>query len=201
MMALGDFTVELGKPLGIILEECDEGGVYVKEMDKNGAAAKSKTIVPGDVLLKVEDNDVSKSDFDSVMELLIEAPPQFKLTVGDGLGTMDMPKNVVKTLQTTEDAYFVDAVVREAVRRIRRDGRLGNLVKVEVIIGAGVQNEGKRGLARFFAIFSTDGFTTYSCNVSATGIRQDDGSVRIVYLSCAKDEGLGQTYDLIREVV
>ena len=58
---------------------------------------------------------------------------------------------------------------------------------------------------------TTDGgLSTYSCNVSATGVREhieDDGNdnkknnnqIRIVSLSCAKDEGLGQTYDLIYE--
>ena len=88
---------------------------------------------------------------------------------------------------------------------------------MEIIIGAGVTNEGesnkkkiKRVMVRFFAIFSTDGVSTYSCNVSATGIvksgsgddEDDDdtaeySTIEIVSLSCAKDEGLGRTFDLI----
>jgi len=71
------------------------------------------------------------------------------------------------------------------------------LIDVEVVIGAGVQDSGTKGMARFFAIFSTDSVSTYSCNVSATGIKSENGDIKIVYLSCAKDEGLGQTYDLI----
>lgn len=86
-----------------------------------------------------------------------------------------------------------------AVREIRRNGRLGDVIQVEVVIGAGSRENGQRGMARFFAIFSTDGVSTYSCNVAASGIRQEDGSIKIVSLSCAKDEGLGQTHDLIRE--
>ena len=67
-----------------------------------------------------------------------------------------------------------------------------------MIIGAGVQEEGKLGQTRFFAIFSTDGVSSYSCNVSATGRRKDDGTtIEIVSLSAAKDEGLGQTYQFI----
>jgi hypothetical protein len=157
-------------------------------------------------VLQVDDTDVSDADFDSVMQLLVAAPSTLRLTLGDGLGIMNMPKNVVKTcLKSKEDAFFVDAVVREAVREIRRSGRLGDLLKVEVIIGAGIQEEGNRALVRFFAIFSTDGVSTYSCNVSATGVRQpqedEDSNIKIVSLSCAKDEGLGRTYDLIRENV
>jgi hypothetical protein len=199
-MALGDFTVELNKPLGIILQECDNAsGVQVKELVEGGAAASNSNIVPGDVLLQVNDNDVSALDFDSVMDQLIsldESSPA-RLTIGDGLGQLDMPKNVVKLLKTTEDAFFIDAVVRQAVREMRKQNQLGDLLKVEVIIGAGVSEEGKRGQARFFAIFSTGGATSYSCNVSATGLRQEDGSIDIVSLSAAKDEGLGQTFDFI----
>ena len=210
-MALGDFTVELEKPLGIILEEREiggnGGGVRVKEILPDGAAASTSKIVPGDVILQVNQIDVSTSDFDSVMDLLIEAPTSslVELTLGDGLGTMDMPKNVLGALKNKEDAFFVDAVVREAVREIRRDGRLGDLLKVEVVVGAGVKDEGRCCMVRFFAIFSTDGVSTYSCNVSATGVRGNDDdvhkdSIKIISLSCAKDEGLGRTYDLIREL-
>ena len=65
-----------------------------------------------------------------------------------------------------------------------------------MIIGAGVQEEGKLGQTRFFAIFSTDGVSSYSCNVSATG-RRKGKTIEIVSLSAAKDEGLGQTYQFI----
>jgi hypothetical protein len=199
-MALGDFDVELNKPLGIILEERDNGGgAQVKEVTENGAASSTK-IVSGDVLLQVNDVDVSQADFDSVMDLLISTDGLIHLKLGDGLGQMDMPKNVLKRLKTKEEAFFVDAVVREAVRESRkRTSKLGDLLNVEVIVGAGVSEGGDRGQARFFAIFSTDGVSTYSCNVSATGVRQNDGSIEIISLSCAKDEGLGQTYELIRE--
>ena len=113
LMALGDFTVELEKPLGLILEERGDdagegggGGVVVKELTSDGSAAISKTIVPGDVLLRVNQKDVSNMDFDSVMDLLRNAPSIIELEFGDGLGTMDMPKNVQKQLKSTEDLFF-----------------------------------------------------------------------------------------------
>jgi hypothetical protein len=207
----------------MILEERGEGGdncgVQVQEILKDesaGSAWTSGRIAPREVVLEIDGTDVSNSDFDSVMDILTSPSdePTVSLVLGDGLGNFDMPKNVLNQLKTTEDAFYVDAVVREAVRAIRRDGRLGDLLNVEVIVGAGVttdtDNDLLRGMVRFFGIFSTDGVTTYSCNVSATGVRKigssDSGNeadpnrdVRIISLSCAKDEGLGRTYDLIQE--
>mmetsp|Transcript_27626 Transcript_27626/g.63318 ORF Transcript_27626/g.63318 Transcript_27626/m.63318 type:complete len:149 (-) Transcript_27626:413-859(-) len=145
----------------------------------------------------VDDTDVSNYDFDSIMNTLVEAPTKLLLTLSDGLGKMDIAKNLEKRL-SQEEALLADSVVRAAVKEIRMDQRLGDLLHVEIIIGAGFRNDGKC-LIRFFGIFSTDGVTTYSCNVSATGIRQLDGSIKIISLACAKDEGLGQTIDLIIE--
>ena len=217
-LQLGEYSVELESPLGMILEERGEGddsGVKVLEVLKDeetaGSAWKSQRVAPGEILLDIDGSDVSKSSFDNVMDILTTpSTNSFRtITLGDGLGQFDMPKNVVQRLETTEDAFFVDAVVREAVRAIRRDGRLGDLLNVEVIVGAGVTTEKNtvRGMVRFFAIFSTDGVTTYSCNVSATGLRSSDETsidekdpnkdIEIISLSCAKDEGLGRTYDLI----
>ena len=217
--SLGDYTVTLEKPLGIILEEREAGGkiiggVQVKEIsDRGSAALSSSDIVPGDVLLQVDEANVEQADFDTVMDTLLNAESPITLTLGDGLGIMDMPKNVVKQLKSQEDAFLIDEVVRQTVRVLRKRfiGQLGNLLKVEVIVGAGVtpiEEETKRKvMVRFFAIFSTDGVSTYSCNVSATGIVDDEEQeeegdnqnkkIDIVSLSCAKDEGLGRTFDLI----
>lgn len=142
-MALGDFHVELENPLGIFFEERDgaRGGLQVKDFVADGSVSSTQ-IVPGDVLLQVNNFDVAKSDFDSVMDLLISMADHrpVQLTFGDGFGQMDMPKNVVKLLKSTKDALMVDAVVRQAVRECRkRNKKLGDLLKVEVIIGAGVR--------------------------------------------------------------
>lgn len=215
-MALGDYTLHLQKPLGIILQERNNGasGVRVKELVEGGAASASTDIVAGDVLLQINEVDVSSLDFDTIMDMLISLDPNatIQLTLSDGLGTFDMPKNVLKQLKSKEDAFFVDAVVRRAVRELRKNNyKLGDLLNVEMIIGAGVQtsnnavdgNDEKRGMVRFFAIFSTDGVSSYSCNVSATGVarvRRGEERIDIVALSAAKDEGLGQTFEFVREM-
>ena len=200
LSSLGDFTISLEKPLGIVLEERDigSGGVQVKELVEGGAAAAAD-IVRGDVLLAVGDVDTSSLDFDTVMETITSCDSPLSITIGDGLGILDMPKNVVKQLKSTEDAFLIDAIVRQSVREMRRRTNiLGDLLNVEVVIGAGVQEDGKTGQTRFFAIFSTDGgVSSYSCNVSSKGRRLDDDSIEILSLSAAKDEGLGQTYQFI----
>lgn len=220
-LSLGEYTVSLSKPLGIVLEECEAGGkatgVKVASISEGGAADRCGKILRGDTLLKIQDADVSNSDFDSVMDMLIAAPENqgICLTLGDGLGRMDIAPNLAKKLDM-EEAVFADSVVRAAVREIRRrssssssaqGGQLGDLLRVEIVIGAGVRKDGSC-MVRFFAIFSRDGVTTFSCSVSATGMRrgsvgeggdEDNGAseVEIIALSCAKDEGWGQTVDLI----
>ena len=205
-VGLGEFTVSLTKPLGIILEERDAGkpGVCVASLVDGGAADNSGAVVKGDALVAVDGRDLTQADFDTAMDVLITAPSDRPLDIVlcDGLGRMDIAKNLAKSL-SGQDAIFADATVRAAVRQVRKIGtQLGDLLNVEIVIGAGVQdgNISKECKVRFFAIFSTDTVSTYSCSVSATGrIGRPDGAVEITQLSCAKDEGWGQTYDLIRE--
>ena len=204
LMDQGEYSVELSKPLGIVIEEREDNiGVKVASLIEGGNAELSSAIFPGDVLLSVQGIDLSAADFDTAMDVLIEAPAgrELALRFSDGLGTMDIAKNLLKSMET-KDLYFVDDVVRLAVRKIRTIGyaQLGDLLKVEIVIGAGVRDNGLTCAVRFFALFSTDTVTTYSVNVSATGRRSEDGKIQIVSLSCAKDEGWGQTVDLIREL-
>lgn len=204
LSALGDYEISLSKPLGIILEESEagQGGVQVESLAEGGAADISGSIVRGDVLKMIGEVDVSSSDFDSVMELLISAPSDkpIDLTFGDGLGTMDIAPNLAKNTDPN-DLFLVDEVVRKAVREVRKDdtskAKLGDLLRVEIVIGAGTRDD--RCMVRFFAIFSRDTVSTFSCSVQATGIKRENG-VEIVQLSCAKDEGWGQTFDLINEL-
>ena len=157
------------------------------------------------------------------------ADEEIRLKFSDGLGRMDIAPNLAKTLDV-EEALLADQVVRAAVREIRKRGvesigtgtpgsgsthSLGDLLRVEIVIGAGVRKD-ESCMVRFFAIFSRDGVTTFSCSISATGVRlrkeghdrngdgdededEDGTAIDIVALSCAKDEGWGQTVDLIVE--
>jgi len=197
--------VVLSKPLGIVLEECDgRRGVRVQSLIDEGSASEAGgEVAPGDYVHAVNGVDVRDSDFDTVMQLLIEGPNEVSLVVDDGIGKLDTSPNLAKSL-ALEDAVLADEVVRAAVREVRlsqsaRDA-LGELLRVEIVLGAGVRDDG-RCLVRFFGIFSTDGWTassTYSCNISATG-RRREGGIQILALSCAKDEGWGRTIDLKRE--
>ena len=67
----------------------DPGDTGLKEIGPDGSAMSSD-IVPGDILLQVGNTDVTNSDFDTVMDLLIDAPSTVQLTVGDGLGNFDL---------------------------------------------------------------------------------------------------------------
>ena len=215
-MALGEYSVSITKPLGIVLEECDTTGNGVQVASTTpGGAADQNGIIRGDVLLQIFDRDVTTSDFDTVMGILVDSPTdkEIHLTFSDGLGRMDIAPNLAKTLDVRE-LLMADQVVRAAVREIRKRGvestggsglgsgsihSLGDLLRVEIVIGAGVRKDGSC-MVRFFAIFSRDGVTTFSCSVSATGVHVDENdgtAVDIVALSCAKDEGWGQTVDLI----
>lgn len=70
-------TLSLEKPLGIVLEEVEEGepkGVFVLEVSEEGAAAPHKDIIVGLKVASVMNEDVSSLIFDDVMEKLINAP-------------------------------------------------------------------------------------------------------------------------------
>ena len=204
MAVAQEYTVELTKPLGLRLEENDGGGLLVSEILDTGSAADSE-VAPGDVLIKLEDSSVTQDSFDNIMEQIATAPATLSLTLSrpapEPLGKLDITPNLAKSL-SGEDAILVDQVVRAAVDEIRtsKEARreLGSLLRVEIVVGAGVRKDGQC-LVRFFAIFSLSGDgSSFSCNVSATGVKAADGSIEITALSCAKDEGWGRTIDLKR---
>jgi ferredoxin len=72
-------ALELEKPLGLILEEVEEGapkGVFVLELSEDGSAAASeyKDKLPGLKIATVMGEDVTSLAFDDVMDKLINAP-------------------------------------------------------------------------------------------------------------------------------
>ena len=107
------------------------------------------------------------------------------------------------------------------MRTARRKRKLGDVTEVEIVVGAGFRDDdgtggtgGEQCLVRFFALFSRDGgASTSTCQVSATGVRTQQqqqqqrqgarevegagGTVTITKLSVAKDEGIGNTIDLV----
>lgn len=73
----GSIKVSLEKPLGITLEEVEQGkpsGVYVLDLDPDGSAATLDVNVSGMKVAKVMGKDVLGLDFDSIMDEIISAP-------------------------------------------------------------------------------------------------------------------------------
>jgi len=69
-------TISVMKPLGLSLEEFEENsnsGVYVAEV-KDGSAKLTGKITRGLYLLTVNDKDVRYSDFDTVIDTILDAP-------------------------------------------------------------------------------------------------------------------------------
>ena len=67
--------LSLTKPLGMVLEERENGcGAVIESLVSGGAAAESRAVAPGDVLVKVGETDVQTRAFDEVMEMLVAAP-------------------------------------------------------------------------------------------------------------------------------
>uniref|UniRef100_A0A7S4AQV8 2Fe-2S ferredoxin-type domain-containing protein n=1 Tax=Pseudo-nitzschia australis TaxID=44445 RepID=A0A7S4AQV8_9STRA len=94
-------SVTLEKPLGVILEEVEQGqakGVFVLELAEDGSAAASefKDRLVGLPLANVMGNDVTGMDFDSVMDQLIAAPSPITLdfkvaTASEASGESESP--------------------------------------------------------------------------------------------------------------
>jgi len=75
----GFLSLELEKPLGMILEEVEEGapkGVLVQEIGDSGSANQSefRDQLVGLKIARIMGEDVTKVGFDSVMDKIIEAP-------------------------------------------------------------------------------------------------------------------------------
>lgn len=77
-------SVTLPKPLGAVLQEAPAtasgpAGVKVEDLNEGGSAFD--TLKKGDKLTSIMGTDVSTSDFDAVMELLIAAPEEVELNI------------------------------------------------------------------------------------------------------------------------
>lgn len=70
-------SLSLPKPLGMILEENEEGapnGVFVKEFQDSGSALAYSSKLQGATLMKVQGNDVTRETFDNIMDSILNAP-------------------------------------------------------------------------------------------------------------------------------
>ena len=75
-------TLSLNKPLGLVLEESDDGvGVVVASITDSGSAYlyPQKDTLVGSWVVNVMGKDVSNSNFDTVMETIINAEPTVEI--------------------------------------------------------------------------------------------------------------------------
>ena len=79
--AAGILAVDLEKPLGIVLEDReDKPGVYVAEILERGSAGRSE-LQTGDVLLKIDEVDVSALEVDAIVDIVADAGSPVTLQV------------------------------------------------------------------------------------------------------------------------
>jgi ferredoxin len=91
-------SLSLPKPLGLILEEVEEGaasGVFVKQVTEEGSAVTFSDQIIGSKLLTVCGVTVSRSSFEDVMEQLVNAPATVELELLARAGNNDAEKEAL----------------------------------------------------------------------------------------------------------
>ena len=123
-------SLSLEKPLGMILEEVEEGapqGVYVLELAEDGSAATSaeKNVIVGSKLVKVMGEDVSVLGFDDVMDRLINAPSPVDLELALAAAERDDTESEMEA-----DTGF--SVGTDITVVVQRDGEPDLTIKAKV---------------------------------------------------------------------
>jgi len=95
-------TVQLQKPLGLILEESDLGGCFIAELLEGGAAEKGGVLMAGDSIESANAFDCRGEELDEVLEVFADAGSTINLVVtrevppgirrdGSGLTLLTLP--------------------------------------------------------------------------------------------------------------
>jgi ferredoxin len=114
-------SFSLTKPLGVVLEENEEGqaaGVFVLEVGDAGSAADIAAEILGCKLLSVQGADTTKLGFDDIMEALVGAPDTVDL-VFEPKKVVDYEVGTVVTIvaqQDGKDDLTFDAKVGDNLR-------------------------------------------------------------------------------------
>jgi ferredoxin len=134
----GILSVSLEKPLGMILEEVEEGaanGVFVKELAESGSAYASefKDQLVGLKVARVMDDDCTSLAFDDVMEKIIDAPSpltiDFELEEATAAAAAEPQFEVgttvtINVLQEGEDDKAIEAKVGDNLRQTLLDNNV-----------------------------------------------------------------------------
>lgn len=149
-------TLSLPKPLGLILEEVEEGkaaGVYVASFADAGSALEYSSTIQDAKLTAVQGTDVSNMDFDSVMEAIIHAPAtvdiEFHVSKDDGEGEYSVGTPVIiKFVGDDGRELEMNAAVGDNLRKIM----LANGVEVYQGMKQKLGNCGGGGTCTFCAV-------------------------------------------------
>lgn len=128
-------SLELEKPLGLILEEVEEGaasGVKVEEVAESGSAfaSPSKDQLIGMKIASVNSVDVSSLVFDDVMEYIINAPSPVSITFEGGneedtTPMLEIGTDVqIKVIQQGNEDKIIEAKVGDNLRKTLLDNNV-----------------------------------------------------------------------------
>jgi ferredoxin len=131
-------ALELEKPLGLILEEVEEGapkGVFVLELSEDGSAAASeyKDKLPGLKVATVMGEDVTSLAFDDVMDKLINAPsPVVLQLILEGAGAVAQAEDLfpvgtsvtIAVLEEGKPQTSIEAKVGDNLRQVLLDNNI-----------------------------------------------------------------------------
>lgn len=158
-------SLTLEKPLGMILEEIEEGapkGVFVMELGDGGSAAEApeKDQIVGSKLQSVMGEDVTTITFDEVMEKIIDAPSPVNLELLVESGSIESSTDefevgtpVTVTVQRDgEPDLAIETKVEENLRGVLLD----NDVEVYRGFKAKIGNCGGGGQCGFCAVEFVD---------------------------------------------
>jgi hypothetical protein len=110
-------TVTLTKPLGLLLEEVQEGaarGVFVQDVTETGSAFAMADELRGWRLAKVMDTDCSALDFDAVMDLIRNSNGD-EVTLS--FAPLILPSSAVGTVAYAEGTVVTIRVQQTAARK------------------------------------------------------------------------------------
>ena len=138
-----EISATLTKPLGAVLEEVstttpEPAGVQVEELNEDGSAFE--TLKKGDKLTSVMGQDVTKSSFDDVMALLIDAPGEVELKLlRTSMTRKPRPKLPPTMLTVDGDTIEVKqgVVMRTAIQAEGLEIHKGMKAKMSACGGAG----------------------------------------------------------------
>lgn len=157
-------TIQLEKPLGLILEEVEKNqprGVYILELDDDGSAASSQWL-KGLKVSTVMGNDVTNLDFDSVMDQLVAAPSPITMefaSMDDDQNSEEdgqFPQGTVVSIKILDDKNNDETVIEGVVGENLRKLLLANNVEIYQGMKQKLGNCGGGGQCTFCAVDFVD---------------------------------------------